>query len=158
MSAVSAAKTSPSSEERVTVVVDTREQEPYAFDPALVAVTRQALPAGDYSLPGYEASIAVERKSLADYVASVIQGRARFLREVRALAEYDLACVVVEGSIDDIVSRRYRSGADPNAVLGATISIVVDHGVPVFFCGDRQLACRFVQGLLCRYDRKVNGR
>jgi RNA polymerase sigma-70 factor (ECF subfamily) len=43
------------------------------------------------------------------------------------------------------------------AVLGATLSIVVDHGVPVFFCGDRQLACRFVEGLLCRYHRRVCG-
>jgi len=33
----------------------------------------------------------------------------------------------------------------------------VDHGVPVFFCGDRQLACRFVEGLLSRYHRKVHG-
>lgn len=149
--------TSPSSAERVTVVVDTREQEPYAFDPEVVAVVRRALPAGDYSLPGYEASVAVERKSLADFVASVIRGRARFQRELRMLAEYDLGCVVVEGSIEDIVARRYRSGANPNAVIGATLSIIVDHGVPVFFCSDRQLACRFVEGLLCRYHRKVHG-
>lgn len=149
--------TSPSSAEPFTVVVDTREQEPYAFDPDIVTVVRRALPAGDYSLPGYEASIAIERKSLADYVASVIKGRARFLRELRSLTEYDLGCVVVEGSIEDVVTRRYRSGANPNAVLGATLSIIVDHGVPVFFCGDRQLACRFVEGLLCRYHRKVHG-
>lgn len=149
--------TSPSSQGRITVVVDTREQEPYAFDPAFVTVTRQALPAGDYSLPGYEASIAIERKSLADFVASVIRERARFLRELRTLGEYDLGCVVVEGSIEDIARRRYRSGANPNAVLGAMLSIIVDHGVPVFCCGDRQHACRFVEGLLSRYHRKVCG-
>jgi ERCC4-type nuclease len=143
--------------ERITVVVDTREQEPYAFDPALVTAVRQALPAGDYSLPGYEASIAVERKSLEDFVASVIKARARFGRELRLLSEYDLGCVVVEATLEDVLARRYRSGAHPSAVLGATLSIIVDHGVPVFFCGDRQLACRFVEGLLCRYHRKVTG-
>jgi DNA excision repair protein ERCC-4 len=148
---------SPSSAARVAVVVDTREQEPYAFNPAVVTVTRRALPAGDYSLPGYEASISIERKSLADFVASVIQGRARFQRELRALAEYDLGCVVVEGSLGDVLAGRYRSGASPSAVFGAVLSIIVDHGVPVFFCGDRQLACRFVEGLLCRYHRKVHG-
>lgn len=148
---------SPSSDGRLEVVVDTREQEPYAFDPEAVAVTRRALPVGDYSLPGYETSVTIERKSLADFVSSVIQGRNRFLRELRALAEYDLGCVVVEASIEDIVARRYRSGANPNAVIGATLSIIVDHGVPVFFCGDRQLACRFVEGLLRRYHRKVHG-
>jgi len=149
--------TSPSSQAGIVIVVDTREQEPYAFDPAHVAVVRRALPAGDYSLDGYEASVAAERKSLEDYVASVVSARARFARELRALAEYDLACVVVEATLDDVLAHRYRSGAHPSAVLGATLSIIVDHGVPVFFCGDRQLACRFVEGLLCRYHRKVQG-
>jgi len=139
------------------VVIDTREQQPYAFDPERVATVRRALPAGDYSLEDYEASVAAERKSLEDYVASVVTARARFARELRALAEYDLACIVVEATLDDILARRYRSGAHPAAVLGATLSIIVDHSVPVFFCGDRQLACRFVEGLLCRYHRKVNG-
>jgi ERCC4-type nuclease len=148
--------TSPSSEAGVVIVVDTREQEPYAFEPARVAVVRRALPAGDYSLAGYEASVAAERKSLEDYVASVVSAPARFARELRALAEYDLACVVVEATLDDVLAHRYRSGAHPSAVLGATLSIIVDHGVPVFFCGDRQLACRFVEGLLCRYHRKVD--
>ena len=149
--------TSPSSQGEIVIVVDTREQEPYAFDPARVATVRRALPAGDYSLDGYEASVAAERKSLEDYVASVVSARTRFARELRALAEYDLACVVVEATLDDVMAHRYRSGAHPSAVLGATLSIIVDHGVPVFFCGDRQLACRFVEGLLCRYHRKVHG-
>ena len=155
--AARARTTSPSSEGGIVVVVDTREQEPYAFDPARIATVRRALPAGDYSLDGYEASVAAERKSLEDYVASVVSARARFGRELRALAEYDLACVVVEATLDDVLAHRYRSGAHPTAVLGATLSIIVDHGVPVFFCGDRQLACRFVEGLLCRYHRKVHG-
>lgn len=141
--------------DKALVVIDTREQQPYAFDPERVATVRRALPAGDYSLEGYEASVAAERKSLEDYVASVVRARARFTKELRALAEYDFACVVVEATLDDILAHRYRSGAHPSAVLGATLSIIVDHRVPVFFCGDRQLACRFVEGLLCRYHRRV---
>lgn len=155
--AARARTTSRSSQGEIVIVVDTREQEPYAFDPARVVTVRRALPAGDYSLDGYEASVAAERKSLEDYVASVVSARTRFARELRALSEYDLACVVVEATLDDVLAHRYRSGAHPSAVLGATLSIIVDHGVPVFFCGDRQLACRFVEGLLCRYHRKVHG-
>jgi DNA excision repair protein ERCC-4 len=148
--------TSPSDRE-IVVVVDTREQVPYAFDPSRVTVVRRALPVGDYSLAGYEGSVAAERKSLEDYVATVVGARARFARELQALREYDLGCVVVEATLEDVFAHRYRSGAHPSAVFGATLSIVVDHGVPVYFCGDRQLACRFVEGLLCRYHQRVNG-
>jgi ERCC4-type nuclease len=143
--------------DRVVVVVDTREQEPYAFDPDRVTIVRRALPAGDYSLDGHETAIAAERKSIDDYVASVVRGRDRFARELRILSGYDVACVVVEATLEDILAHRYRSDAHPNAVLGATLSIIVDRSVPVFFCGDRQIARRFVEGLLCRYHRKVVG-
>ena len=40
--------------DRITVVVDTREQEPYSFDSDKVSAVRKALPAGDYSLVGLE--------------------------------------------------------------------------------------------------------
>jgi len=141
--------------EPVPVVIDTREQEPYGFDRSRVTPVRRSLPAGDYSLVGHETAIAIERKSLEDFVATSTRGRERFARELRTLAAYDFACVVVEASFDDVVAHRYRSDAHPNAVFGAILSIVVDHGIPVFFCGDRQIACRFVEGLLLRYDRKA---
>ena len=120
-----------------------------------MTVIRRALPFGDYSLPGFETSMAIERKSLADYVGTVIHGRDRFARELTGLAQYDFGCVVVEGSLEDIAAHRYRSDASPNSLLGTTYSIIADYHVPVFFCGDRQLACRFVEGLLRRYRRKA---
>jgi len=143
--------------ERIVVVVDTREQQPYVFAPELVTVVRRKLPAGDYSLEGHETQVAAERKSLDDYVASVIRNRDRFARELHVLSSYDVACVVVEASLDDILAHRYRSDAHPNAVLGATLSIIVDRSIPVFFVGDRQIAQRFIEGLLRRYHRKVAG-
>jgi DNA excision repair protein ERCC-4 len=143
--------------DRVVIVVDTREQEPYVFDPERVTIIRRKLPAGDYSLDGHETMVAAERKSLDDYVASVVRDRDRFARELRILSGYEVACVVVEATLEDVLAHRYRSDAHPNAVLGATLSIIVGRSVPVFFCGDRQIARRFVEGLLCRYAKKVVG-
>jgi DNA excision repair protein ERCC-4 len=145
-------KICPSSrDDRIAVVVDTREQLPWTFDPALFRTVQRALPAGDYSLEGHESSIAIERKSLDDYVASVITGRERFGRELNKLADLELGCVVVEATLEDVLAHRYRSSAHPNAVFGATTSIIVDRRVPVFFCSDRQIARRFVEGVLRRY-------
>jgi len=140
--------------DRITVVVDTREQKPYAFDPQCVAVTRHALPAGDYSIEGREDSVAVERKTLEDFVSTVIRSRKRFKKELQRLAGYEAACIVVEADLRDILGGRYRSGAHPNTVLGTVLSIVVDFDIPVFFCSDRQAACRFVESYLIRFQRK----
>lgn len=131
-----------------TIIIDTREQEPYSFDPRLAGAVRQALPAGDYSVVGLEQRVAVERKSLDDFVSTVIHARRRFRDELRKLADYHAACVVVEGGVADVLLQRYRGEAHPNAVIGNALSILLDYGVPVLFCGNRQAACQFVQAYL----------
>ncbi len=131
-----------------TIIIDTREQEPYSFDPRLAATARRALPAGDYSVEGLEQRVAVERKSLNDFVSTVIHNRARFQNELRKLAAYRAACIVVEAGVLDVLLHRYRGDAHPNAVLGSALSIILDFRIPVFFCSNRQAACQFVQAYL----------
>ena len=131
-----------------TIIIDTREQEPYSFDPRLAAAVRRALPAGDYSVAGLDGIVAVERKTLDDFVSTVIHSRRRFREELRKLAGYRAACVVVEAGIGDVLLKHYRGESHPNAVLGNTLSIILDYRVPVFFCTNRQAACHFVQAYL----------
>lgn len=47
---------------------DNREQNPYTFRSWDVEIRQDALPAGDYSLAGFEDRVAVERKNLDDLV------------------------------------------------------------------------------------------
>ncbi|MCP4680075.1 MAG: hypothetical protein GY854_32200 [Deltaproteobacteria bacterium] len=141
---------------QLVVIVDTREQHPYAFDPEKIRVVRRALPAGDYSIEGHESTVAVERKSLDDFASTVIHSRGRFRKELKLLESYDAACVVVEAGLRDILMGKYRTGAHPHAVFGSAISITVDFSIPVFFCSDRQVALRFVQEYLLRLHRKLN--
>jgi ERCC4-type nuclease len=139
---------SRSSQQPASIIIDTREQEPYSFDPRVATAVRRALPAGDYSVDGLEAFVAVERKTLDDFVSTVIHSRERFRAELRKLAGYRAACVVVEAGIPDILQQRYRGEAHPNAVLGNALSIILDYRIPVFFCANRQAACHFVQAYL----------
>ncbi len=137
------------------LIIDTREQEPYEFDPETVEVKRQALVAGDYSIDGFEDQVCIERKSLQDYVQSVIKQRDRFLREVKKLTEMPHCCIVVECDLSDVMGKRYRSGAHPNSVLGATLSLMIDYKIPVCFCSDRQLAKTFTEMYLKRVYRRL---
>lgn len=141
---------------RIPIVIDSREKAPYAFDRTRYVVERRALAAGDYSLVGAEDRVAVERKSLDDFVSTVIHARDRFHEELRKLVTYDFACIVVEASVRDIIERRYTGGAHPSSVLGAAMSISVNWRLPVHFYGDRQMACLCVGEILERCHAKMN--
>ena len=137
------------------IIIDTREQEPYAFDPDTTEIRHKALAVGDYSLDGFEDKVCIERKSLQDYIQSVIRQRDRFMKEVKKLSDIPHSCIVVESDLADIMGKHYRSGAHPSSVLGATLSLMIDHGVPVCFCSDRQLAKVFTEMYLRRVFRKL---
>ena len=140
---------------RTPIIVDTREKKPYQFDPRFVRVTRGALPAGDYSLAGYECRVAVERKTLSDIVRSVIHDRDRFEREIVKLKEYDSAFVLIEAELRDVIEGRYRSYAHPNAVIGSAIALYVDHGIPFIFGSNRAIAERFTAAFLQKYHKRI---
>jgi ERCC4-type nuclease len=136
------------------IVADTREQHPYSFP---CATNRKALAAGDYSVEGLEDRVAVERKSLADFVHTVIHDHERFGREMLLLSTYDAACVVVEADLDAVLrSQRVHDlrGAKPESVLGACLHITLRYGVPVFWCGSRQAARTFTEMYLRMAVRK----
>jgi DNA excision repair protein ERCC-4 len=140
--------------DKPTIIVDTREQEAYSFSAQRFVTERRALPAGDYSLAGLEREVTIERKSFDDFIHTVIRDRDRFKNELKLLQNYPCACVVVEADLADVFTGDYRSGAHPNSVFGATMSIIVDYGVPVYFCSNRQIACRFVMEFLLRYHQR----
>jgi len=141
----------------IPAIVDTREQLPYELNNSRFSITRAALPAGDYSLVGYEVRCAIERKSLADFLGSITAGRERFHRELERLRSYDLAALVIEASWEDIelgnyplVHGRPCSAVHPNAVAGTLVSIHARY-CPVFCAGDRLGAQRFVERVLRRF-------
>jgi ERCC4-type nuclease len=45
------------------ILIDTREQIPFNFSRYGVQTETDALPVGDYSIPGFEDRVAIERKS-----------------------------------------------------------------------------------------------
>lgn len=140
----------------LTIIVDTREQDAYEFPGGDVLIIKQKLDAGDYSLVDHERHVAVERKNLDDFVKTVVLDMKRFRMELKALEKMDFAAVVVEGTIQDILSSRYKLGVHPQSVIGATAAIMMDYGVPIIFAGTRAAACHMTRSLLERYARTTS--
>jgi len=138
---------------RPVILVDTREQTALQFSPD-VDVQIATLPAGDYSVTGCTDRVAIERKSLPDLVACVGPERERFLDCCRRLRDYELRAVVVEASLEDVLAHAYRSETRPQSVIGTTLAIHVDYGVPVLWAGDADTAANIVERMLVRVWRR----
>ena len=134
--------------EAPTIIIDTREQLPFIFDG--YSTITAGLPVGDYSVAGLETVVAVERKSLQDFVGSLTQGRDRFMRELQKLSAYRIKAVAVEAPFLALAAGNYRSKANPNSIVPSALKIMTDFGIPVLFAGTREQAERATLWILRR--------
>lgn len=138
-----------------SIIIDTREQDPFDFSEFGATATRGKLHAGDYSITGAENTIMVERKTIADLVHTVIHDRSRFSFELHQAARIRCAIIVVEGSMENIMAHEYESDASPRSILAACNAIQSVFHIPVNFCSTRQIACLWTYDFLCRWHKKL---
>lgn len=137
------------------MIVDTREQAPWTFEGQGLEVVRAKLGAGDYSVEGLEGRVAIERKSLDDWIRTVLRERSRFYRELELLRGYDFRCVIVEAGVREILEGNYRSAAPPAAVMGFVAEVTVAQSVPVYLAGSRAEAQVLAGGLLRMAAKRI---
>jgi DNA excision repair protein ERCC-4 len=143
--------------EPIPVLIDTREQRPWEFDAELFATERATLATGDYTIAGLEEQLCLERKSLGDFVQTVISDWIRFRKELYRLAAFDVAAVVVEADLPDVLNGLYESTAAPASVLGRANGIFLDHGIPVLFWGSRPSCTAMAERFLIQAHKKLGG-
>ncbi len=137
----------------LVIATDTREQTPLVFEGA--TIERKTLKTGDYSIVGLEDVIAVERKSLADLVSTVVHNQDRFRRELLRLFEIKYRCIVVEGDLPQLFARQYHGRANPRSVLGLLLAMMIDYNVPVLFCSTPELAATTTHSFLKRAYKRA---
>jgi len=123
--------------EDLQIIVDSHEQYAYRFPTQHVTTVKRALPCGDYGiLVDGELVASVERKSLADLVASLTGGKLRY--QVGDLAALPRAAVVIE----DRYSRLFKLDRVRPAVVADGLAELQIRwpNVAVVFCETRQLA------------------
>lgn len=140
------------------VLIDTREQAPFPFEGYDVEVVPGTLTAGDYSIPGLESLVAVERKSLPDLVACLGRERERFEHELERLRGHEAAAVVVESPLADLVAGNYRSKLDTKAAYESVVAFMVRYRLPFYFAQDRRGAERFTHSFLRHFLRTAERR
>jgi ERCC4-type nuclease len=134
-------RTGPARTNPLVVVADDREPCPGVVDALRampgIEVRVERLPAGDYHVDG---RLLVERKSLRDFAASLVDGRL-FKQAVRlARAGSGRVALVLEGRGADLA----QTGVSREALQGALISISVVLGIPVLRALDTEETARLI--------------
>jgi hypothetical protein len=140
------------------ILVDSHERYAWKFGHQQATTEKRALTAGDYAVEADGAVVAtVERKSLADLVATQQSGKLRYL--LAALSAVPRAAVVVEDRYSAIFKLTF---ARPTVVAeGLAEAQVRFPNVPILFCESRQLAeewtYRFLGAALAHHEQELSG-
>ena len=126
-----------SGQEAFEIIVDVHERYPWKFTGAQVTTRRGPLTAGDYAVEHAGAVIAaVERKSLADLVATLSSGKLRYV--LADLAALPHAALVVEDRYSAVFSLdRIRPAIVADGIAEAAARFP---SVPIIFAETRPLA------------------
>jgi len=131
--------------DRVTVIVDSREQQPYTRlaphkDGLCMTLREGTLQTGDYGILGLP-DVRGERKRF-DEMATILgqkDERERFKRELERLMAFRERIVIIEGDWQDFCAGAYRSRVDPYAATNALMSWLGEFMVPFFMAHDREM-------------------
>ena len=143
----------------LNIVIDTREQAPWAFDPSDVVTEVHGLGAGDYALledcekvkgrKTLAVRFAIERKSLDDYIGTISGGWDRFQRELVRMENFPARVVIIESDFDKCCFIETEQGIEPpdhnhhrltpSFIKRRTAELTMQ-GVCVLFCGNAELA------------------
>ena len=164
----------------ITIIQDTREQMPLDFSPFAddgVTVEVGTVWPGDYTIKGWEKSIAFERKSVSDLIGTMKGGyvgkdsirryESRFDLELEEFERhYDRAFVIVEPDKPETIRKCggepcdagtqiangwYQSAIPPDTVFAFVRALTVEYGCHVYLAASREDAAHEVVEIAKKY-------
>ena len=156
-----------------TVIKDTREQDGCTFESFTGRYTScngmivEKLDTGDYSLKGLEDRLCIERKGrISELAINLGKDKARFMREIERMTEFEFRFLVLEFSLDDVL--KFPEGADiPDRnmakvritgkyILKMLIEIQMDHNIPIYFCDNKRNAKYLINSIFKRVNERCS--
>ncbi len=131
--------------EHLTAVVDSREQTPWDLAP--MTMETDGLSVGDYSVRGLESIVAIERKSLADFVGCCGGERNRFQKELDRLGGWPVNAIVIEANWADLELGQWRSKLSAKQVQASFCSWIAQ-GHRIILGRDHATAASIARAIL----------
>jgi len=147
-----------------TIIIDTREQQPWAFEHYTTASRK--LDTGDYSIEGLEDVVCIERKKSVSEVANNLT-ESRFIDVVDRMSKFKYAFLLLEFDLAQVLS--YPIGSNlprrlwdkikisPAFIVKHILELQLNHNIKVLFCGSSSDAEQMAEYILKKvhYIEKV---
>ena len=144
--------------EGFVIVRDTREQTGLFIKPPKgLLIVRDTLKLGDYSIRGFEQSIAVERKNIDDLWTSLTVNAKDFKRKMVALAAYERRWILIDGVESEYLAHRIDRKIHPNQIRQALASIEGRIGIPVHQSESIEASERWIIDVFIKYYCEKRG-
>lgn len=100
-------------------------------------------------------NIAIERKTISDFVSSMLNKR--LLKQIEELKQYQENLLIIEGFEERwIYNDEEIGGLHPNAIRGFLLSITIKHKIPILFSKNAKDTAKFIF-VLARKKEKETG-
>ena len=138
-----------------TIIIDTREQQPWTFNNHTVA--NRKLDTGDYSIEGLENILCIERKkSASEFANNIVESRFKDvlmrmnqLKYSFILLEFDLEDLLVYPIGSTVPKRMWdKIKITPAFLLKNILELQLNYNVIVYFCGDSDNAEKMAEYIL----------
>lgn len=100
-------------------------------------------------------NIAIERKTISDFINSMINQR--LLKQIEEIKQYKNPLLIIEGfSEQELYSdKKNDGGVNANAIRGFLLSIILKHRIPTIFTKDAQDTAKFINVLSKKQAKEI---
>jgi len=142
--------------EKITIICDLRERASQVMsellklstDKITIEILQEQLSVGDYQITD---DIVIERKTLADLNASIIDGR--IFDQLEDLLNIKRSALIIEGTIDYLDNSK---GINKKAIVGLLTKIGVEYRIPIFFTKNQKETALFLY-VIAKKEQLGNG-
>lgn len=138
--------------EKIKIIVDYREKNslvaPYLIKENFDVEFRE-LKIGDYIVK----DTIIERKTISDFISSMINGR--LFRQIEELKQFENKLLIIEGISKHEIYSDENQKINANAIRGFLLSIVLKHKIPLIFTKDSEDSAKFMAVLSRKKAKEI---
>lgn len=129
-------------EEKIKILADYREKNslvPSELSKLNIEVEFKELKVADFIV----GEIAIERKTVSDFISSMLNRR--LLKQLEEIKQYEKRLLIVEGIDEQEIYSDDEKGINANAIRGFLLSILLRYKIPVLFTKDYKDTAKFIR-------------